>query len=697
MRISSPLAVAAVLAATALSAPLTAAAAPTGATYTNPVSAPFTDTFADPSIVRGGDGAWYAYATEDAMHPGEPAAKVPMARSTDLAHWSYVGNAFSAAPAYADPNTSYWAPDIRYLDGRYVMYYTVTNTLASTRDGDFAIGAATAPSPTGPWTQSDSPVVPPVTDAAGNYLSVIDPAELTTPDGTRYLYYGSYSLGVHVTRLSADGLHALGTPIEVTVDDRYEGSYVVRHGGWYYLMASSANCCAGPTSGYAVFAGRSRSPLGPFLDRDGVSLDASRVGGTPVVSPQGNLWVGTGHNALVTDDSGQDWLVYHAIDRTNPYLDNPFGVNRRPMMIDRLDWIAGWPTVRAGLGASQGPQPAPAVGSRVTTGSVLRGDVRVRADVVAGMGLGDISVRIDRSEGKLIVASGHHRLGSTSLPAGFSYPTPHQLAVSLRGGALHADVTEGGIEDPVASLDVRVPASPSHRLSFTGTWSDAVAARLYTPVTRAVAAPRAGSPIPSSSDDFSGSAVGPGWTWLREDPAVTVGGGVLSWPTENADLSDGTGRAGVLLRQPPAGDWVAETKVSMDLGVDTVRNFEQAGMVVYAADDDFARLDQVAIGDTRQVEFGREIPYAGSHAWGTSLVGTQAATTWLRIAHNTDPTTGDQVYRAGSSTDGRHWTWVGAWTFPTGTAVRVGLVSQGGNTPPATAQFDYLRFYRLIE
>jgi regulation of enolase protein 1 (concanavalin A-like superfamily) len=659
------------------------------------VSAPFTDTYADPSIVRGGDGAWYAYATEDSMHPGEPAAKVPMARSTDLAHWSYVGNAFSTAPAYADPNTSYWAPDIRYLDGRYVMYYTVTNTKTSTADGDFAIGVATAPAPTGPWTQQDSPVVPPVTDANGNYLTVIDPAELTTPDGTKYLYYGSYSLGVHAVRLSSDGLHALGAPTQITVDDRYEGSYVVRRDGWYYLFASSANCCAGPTSGYAVFTGRSRGPLGPFLDRDGTSLNAPQVGGTPVVSPQGNLWVGTGHNALVTDDSGQNYLVYHAIDRTDPYLDNPFGVNRRPMMIDRLDWIGGWPVVRAGAGASQTPQPAPVIGTPVTTGSVVRGDIRVRADVLVGMELGDVEVDIDRSHARLVVESRHHLVGSAPLPADFSYSTPHQLAISLRGGALHADLTEGGIEDPVASLDVHVPANSTHRLSFAGAWSDAVAARLYTPVARAVATPLAGPPIPASSDTFSGTGLGAGWAWLREDGAATVSGGRLNWPTENADLSDGTGRAGVLLRDAPAGDWVAETKVSMDLGVDTVRNFEQAGMVVYAADDDFARLDQVAIGDTRQVEFGREIPYAGSHAWGTSLVGTQAATSWLRIAHYTDPTTGDQVYRAGSSTDGRHWTWVGAWTFPTGTAVRIGLVSQGGNTPPATARFDYLRFYRL--
>ena len=49
----------------------------------------------------------------------------------------------------------------------------------------------------------------------------------------------------------------------VAIDNRYEGAYVVRHGRWYYLFASEANCCAGPTTGYTVFAGRSREPAGP--------------------------------------------------------------------------------------------------------------------------------------------------------------------------------------------------------------------------------------------------------------------------------------------------------------------------------------------------------------------------------------------------------------------------------------------------
>src|SRR5262249_23116455 len=153
-----------------------------------------------------------------------------------------------------------------------------TNTTVSTDTFDTAIGVATAPAPTGPWTPAPDPVVAPRVGCCGGYWWTIDPAEVTDVDGRRYLYFGSYYGGVFVTELSADGLHAVGSATRVAIDNRYEGAYVVRHEGAYYLFVSSANCCAGPTTGYSVSVGRASSPLGPFVDANGVSLDASAVG-----------------------------------------------------------------------------------------------------------------------------------------------------------------------------------------------------------------------------------------------------------------------------------------------------------------------------------------------------------------------------------------------------------------------------------
>jgi arabinan endo-1,5-alpha-L-arabinosidase len=113
-----------------------------------------------------------------------------------------------------------------------------------------------------------------------------------------------------------------------------------------------------------VFAARSRSPLGPFRDRQGHSILAGRVGGSPVLLPSGNRWVGVGHNSVFTDAAGRWWTVYHAVDRTDPYFAPDPGFTKRPALLDPLDWTGGWPQVRAGRWASDTRMPGPAVTKR---------------------------------------------------------------------------------------------------------------------------------------------------------------------------------------------------------------------------------------------------------------------------------------------------------------------------------------------
>jgi hypothetical protein len=181
-------------------------------------------------------------------------------------------------------------------------------------------------------------------------------------------------------------------------------------------------------------------------------------------------------------------------------------------------------------------------------------------------------------------------------------------------------------------------------------------------------------------------------------PAVSVSGGTLNWVTEKADLVGSGNNAGVLLRNAPRGRWTVETKVHIDFGAPgEIRNFQQAGLIAYVNDDHFTRLSTVAIWNTRQNEFGKEMPFAGRLSYGGTIVGPPAPTSWLRIVHRLDPRNGEHELTPFTSRDGRTWTRGGTWTLPAGTTVKVGLVSHGAGgpaaetAPQATAAFDYFR------
>jgi arabinan endo-1,5-alpha-L-arabinosidase len=293
--------------------------------YRNPLTLRLPDgqqaaSCADPFVLHGhADRNWYLYCTSDALTAtelgpdGTPLIhNVPMFSSTDLVHWSYAGDAFPTKPSWV---TGFlWAPDVVYRNGQYLLYFTASDT--NLPGGGSAVGVATSSSPTGPWQVSDTPVVPPTDSPTGPGRRWEFDPEVIYAGGTGYIYFGSYFGGIYARQLSADGMTSIAsTEKQIAIDNRYEGTFIVQHGGWYYFMGSATNCCNGPLTGYAVFTARSRSPLGPFVDQHGVSILAGRVGGTPLLTQNGNRWVGPGHNAVITDAAGQDWFAYHAIDR----------------------------------------------------------------------------------------------------------------------------------------------------------------------------------------------------------------------------------------------------------------------------------------------------------------------------------------------------------------------------------------------
>ncbi|WBS00376.1 family 43 glycosylhydrolase [Pseudoduganella sp. SL102] len=354
-----------------------------GATYRNPLpvrlaGGALAQNCADPPALRDPQAAqptWYMYCTTDPVSrtkregDGYRFRLLPVYRSTDLVHWTWVADSFTDRPAPATPRSWLWAPEPQYYAGRYWLYYTITDTDDAHSpeagcDSDSSIGVASSASPTGPWQASGKPVVGPRRAAPGcKFDWTFDPDVVVDDTGTRWLYYGSYGGGLFVQRLAADGLSVEGGARRVGTSGRYEGAEVVRHDGWYYLFASATDCCAGPLTGYSLHVGRATSPLGPFLDRHGNDMAAPRAGGTPVLAQSGNRWIGAGHNSVLQDGAGRWWTIYHAVDAGDP-LFAP-GLTRRPALLDRIDWAGGWPVVAEGRGPSDRDLPAPATSAGV--------------------------------------------------------------------------------------------------------------------------------------------------------------------------------------------------------------------------------------------------------------------------------------------------------------------------------------------
>lgn len=300
--------------------------------YYNPV---LNTSLPDPTIIKAADGNFYLYATEDKRN-------VPIYRSKDLISWEFVGTAFNdtTRPTF-EPKGGIWAPDINYINGKYVLYYSM-----SVWGGEWTcgIGAAVADKPEGPFVDKGKLFRSNEIDVQNS----IDPFYFEE-NGKKYLFWGSFR-GIYAIELAEDGLslkpNAQKTQIAGTA---FEGIYIIKKGDNYYLFASIGSCCEGVNSTYKLVVGRSKSLFGPYVDKNGKDMMQN---GYSLVINSNSRFVGNGHNSeMIQDNKGNDWIFYHGVDISNP--------KGRVLLLDQIKWDnEGWPFVENGSPSLNATKPS---------------------------------------------------------------------------------------------------------------------------------------------------------------------------------------------------------------------------------------------------------------------------------------------------------------------------------------------------
>jgi len=272
--------------------------------------------------------------------------------SHDLKNWKHEPPVFYTSPLWVSSaipgfDNHIWAPDISYHDNQYYLYYSIS----SFGKNNSCIGLATnlVLNPKDPkYHWIDRGII--VQSIPGRDLwNAIDPNLIIDENHSPWLTFGSFWSGIKLVKLDTN-LKDLASPQEwisiakrprdyyaedtIPGEGAIEAPFIFRKDGFYYLFVSVDYCCRGVNSNYKIMVGRSKRIKGPYLDKNGVSLNQN--GGT-IIQQGSENYSGTGHCAVYAIN-GADYIVYHAYNISQ---------NGRPELVIKritLD-MEGWPLI----------------------------------------------------------------------------------------------------------------------------------------------------------------------------------------------------------------------------------------------------------------------------------------------------------------------------------------------------------------
>ena len=266
--------------------------------------------YSDPDVVAV-DGNYYMTASSFNASPG-----LPVLHSTDLVNWTLINYALpqQIPQAHYDKpqhGNGVWAPNFRYHDGKYWIFYP---------DPDFGIYVVTADDPAGTWSE-------PRLILPGK--GIIDPTPLWDENGKAYLLHAWAKSRAGFNNVLS--LHEMAPdtswvkPEYTTIVDGHglagyrtlEGPKFYKRNGYYYIFAPAGGV---ETGWQAVF--RSKDINGPYEYKT-----VMHQGNTLINGPHQGSWVHT--------NQGEGWFIHFQSRKAYGRI-----VHLQPMT-----WQKDWPVI----------------------------------------------------------------------------------------------------------------------------------------------------------------------------------------------------------------------------------------------------------------------------------------------------------------------------------------------------------------
>jgi Glycosyl hydrolases family 43 len=282
--------------------------------------------FPDPDVILVGH-TYYAYATNSV------AGNIQVITSSDLSHWTSIGNALPKLPSWAAANAT-WAPSVAFINGHFDLYYAV-DVAGTTSE---CISVATSPAPTGPFVDTSTGPL----ECQKNLGGSIDPSAFVDANGTPYLVWksgGPGSSAIWSEQLAPSGTSfptgtnptLLLTPGQAWESGTVEAPDLVENQGHYDLFFSGNDW---NSANYGVGVAACSGPLGPCTS----AVD------NPILA--GGFGIeGPGGESVFADSSGQFFIAFHA------WVSGAVGFpNSRDLYIRSLNVAGAVPTVGGSVG-----------------------------------------------------------------------------------------------------------------------------------------------------------------------------------------------------------------------------------------------------------------------------------------------------------------------------------------------------------